>query len=256
MNESTGQALADVLSTTCLPRSPFTILVVEADPSDTELMLKAIEHADLRTLGGEIDIQVRSSAEGALRLLGERPIDLVLTDFVLPGMDGLDLVNHIQKLDSNLPIIVVTRMNSVQTVVDAMRRGAYDYILKPVNPIDLGVRLHRAIRTSEILRFNSAFKRTAQHQSQTGSLVGASPAFHEVLRLIQQAASGRSTVLITGETGTGKGLIARAIHEQSREREHPLQVIDCTSMPEGMVESELFGHVRGALLEPLPINRG
>ena len=246
MKESMGQTLVDVLSTSRTPRSPFTILVVEADPSDAELMLQAIEHADLRTLGGEIDIQVRSSAEGALRLLGERPIDLVLTDFVLPGMDGLDLVNHVQKLDSNLPIIVVTRMNSVQTVVDAMRRGAYDYILKPVNPTDLGVRLHRAIRTSEILRFNSAFKRTAQHQARTGSLVGASPAFQEVLRLIHQAASGRSTVLITGETGTGKGLIARAIHEQSREREHPYQVIDCTSMPEGMVESELFGHVRGA----------
>ena len=147
-----GQSLLDATSATRSTQSPFTILVVEADPSDAELMLNAIEQADLRTLGGEIDIQVRSTAEGAIRLLGERPIDLVLTDFVLPGMDGLDLVNHIQKLDSNLPTIVVTRMNSVQTVVDAMRRGAYDYILKPVNPTDLGMRLHRAIRTSEILR--------------------------------------------------------------------------------------------------------
>jgi DNA-binding NtrC family response regulator len=153
-----GQALLDAPSVTRSTQSPFTILVVEADPSDAELMLNAIEQADLRTLGGEIDIQVRSTAEGAIRLLGERPIDLVLTDFVLPGMDGLDLVNHIQKLDSNLPIIVVTRMSSVQSVVDAMRRGAYDYILKPVNPTDLGMRLHRAIRTSEILRFNSALK--------------------------------------------------------------------------------------------------
>jgi DNA-binding NtrC family response regulator len=246
LKESMGQPLVDAVSTTRSARSPFTILVVEADSSDTELMLNAIEQADLRTLGGEIDIQVRSTAEGALRVLGERPIDLVLTEFVLPGMDGLDLVNHIQRLDSNLPTIVVTRMNSVQTVVDAMRRGAYDYILKPVNPTDLGMRLHRAIRTSEILRFNSAFKRTAQHQSRSRSLVGASPAFQELLGLIHEAASGRSTVLITGETGTGKGLIARAIHEQSREREHPYQVIDCTSMPEGMVESELFGHVRGA----------
>ena len=241
-----GQTLLDAHSATRSTQSPFTILVVEADPSDAELILNAIEQADLRTLGGEIDIQVRSTAEGAIRLLGERPIDLVLTDFVLPGMDGLDLVNHIQKLDSNLPTIVVTRMNSVQTVVDAMRRGAYDYILKPVNPTDLGMRLHRAIRTSEILRFNSAFKRTAQHESQTGTLVGESAAFQEVLRLVREAASGRSTVLITGETGTGKGLIARAIHEQSREREHPYQVIDCTTMPEGMIESELFGHVRGA----------
>jgi two-component system, NtrC family, response regulator AtoC len=241
-----GQALLDAPSVTRSTQSPFTILVVEADPSDAELMLNAIEQADLRTLGGEIDIQVRSTAEGAIRLLGERPIDLVLTDFVLPGMDGLDLVNHIQKLDANLPIIVVTRMNSVQTVVDAMRRGAYDYILKPVNPTDLGMRLHRAIRTSEILRFNTAYKRTAQQEARAGNLVGASPAFEEVQRLVSEAAGGRSTVLITGETGTGKGLIARAIHEKSREQDQPYQVIDCTTMPEGMVESELFGHVRGA----------
>jgi DNA-binding NtrC family response regulator len=224
--------------------SAFTILVVEDDPADTELILNAIEQADLRAVGGAIDIQVRATAEGAIRALTERPVDLVLTDFVMPGMDGLDLLSHIQKIDSDLPVLVVTRMKGVHTAVDAMRRGAYDYLLKPVNPDDLGMRLHRAIRASEILRFNSAYKRTVQQQA--GSLVGSSPAFQEVLRLVKEAASGRSTVLIAGETGTGKGLIARAIHEQSREREQPYQVIDCTTMPEGMVESELFGHVRGA----------
>ena len=226
--------------------SPFTILLVEDNPSDTELILHAIEEADLRAVGGEIDIQVRATAEGALRLLTERPVDLVLTDLVMPGMDGLDLLSHIQKIDSHLPVLLVTRMKGVQSAVDAMRRGAYDYIMKPVNPQDLGMRLHRAIRTSEILRFNSAFKRSAQQEARTTSLVGASPAFREVLDRVNEAANGRSTVLITGETGTGKGVIARAIHEQSREQEQPYQVIDCTTMPEGMVESELFGHVRGA----------
>jgi DNA-binding NtrC family response regulator len=221
-------------------------LVVEDDASDTELMLNAIEQADLKAIAGEIDIQVRATAEGALRLLREQPVDLVITDVVMPGMDGLDLVNHIQKVDRDLPVLVVTRLKGVQTAVEAMKRGAYDYMLKPVNPADLGMRLHRAIRTSEILRFNSAFKRTVRQTAQAGSLVGESRAFQEVLGLIREAAQGRSTVLITGETGTGKGLIARAIHEQSRERELPYQVIDCTTMPEGMVESELFGHVRGA----------
>lgn len=226
--------------------APFTVLVVDDDPSDTELLLHAIEQADLKAVAGEIDIQVRATAEGALRLLGERPVDLVLTDVVMPGMDGLDLLNQIQKIDHELPVLVVTRLKGIQTAVDAMKRGAYDYILKPVNPTDLGMRLHRAIRTSEILRYNTAYKRTAQHGAQSGSLVGASPAYHEVLRLVNEAAQSRSTVLLTGETGTGKGLIARAIHEQSRERDQPYQVIDCTTMPEGMVESELFGHVRGA----------
>jgi DNA-binding NtrC family response regulator len=232
--------------TTFPTEASFTVLVVDDDPSDTELLLHAIEQADLKAVAGEIDIQVRATAEGALRLLGERPVDLVLTDVVMPGMDGLDLLNQIQKIDHELPVLVVTRLKGTQTTVEAMKRGAYDYILKPVNPTDLGMRLHRAIRTSEILRYNTAYKRTAQHGAQSGSLVGASPAYHEVLRLVNEAAQSRSTVLLTGETGTGKGLIARAIHEESRERDQPYQVIDCTTMPEGMVESELFGHVRGA----------
>ena len=227
-------------------QAPFTILVVDDDPSDTELMLNAIEQADLKTIAGEVDIQVRATAEGALRLLNEQPVDLVLTDVVMPGMDGLDLVNQIQKIDRDLPVLIVTRLKGVQTAVEAMRVGAYDYILKPVNPADLGMRLHRAVRVSEVLRFNAAFKRTERQNAVAGNLVGDSAAFQEVLRLVNEAAQGRSSVLITGETGTGKGLIARAIHEQSREKDQPYQVIDCTTLPDGMVESELFGHVRGA----------
>lgn len=227
-------------------KAPFTILLVDDDAGDTELMLNAIEQADLKAIAGDINIQVRATAEGALRMLSEQPVDLAITDVVMPGMDGLDLVRHIQKLDRDLPVVVVTRLKGIQTAVEAMKCGAYDYILKPVNSADLGMRLHRAIRTSEILRFNSAFIRTIRQEAQAGTLVGESRSFQGVLGLIREAAQGRSTVLITGETGTGKGLVARAIHEQSRERDLPYQVIDCTTMPEGMVESELFGHVRGA----------
>lgn len=237
---------ADVATSLRLARAPFTILVVEDDPTDAELMLHAIEQADLKAIEGDLKLEVRASAEGALNVIAEQPVDLVLTDMVLPGMDGLDLVSQIQDLDRNLPVLVVTRMNGVSTAVDAMRRGAYDYILKPVNPVDLGMRLHRAIRLSEIIRRNTAYERSASREGQAGGLVGASPAFQEITSRIREAAQVRSTVLITGETGTGKGLIARAIHERSRERDKPYQVIDCTTVPEGMVESELFGHVRGA----------
>lgn len=229
-----------------MARVPFTILLVEDDPTDAELILRAVEQAELKAVEGEVRLEVRSTAEGALKVIGDQPVDVVLTDMVLPGMDGLDLVTHIQDLDRNLPVLVVTRMNGVSTAVEAMRRGAYDYILKPVNPTDLGMRLHRAIRLSEIIRRNSAYERSARQGMQGGSLVGASEAFQIVTRSIREAAQVRSTVLITGETGTGKGLIARAIHEQSREHDKPYQVIDCTTVPEGMVESELFGHVRGA----------
>lgn len=227
-------------------KTPFTILLVEDDPTDAELILHAIEEASLKSIEGEVRLEVRSTAEGALAVLNERPVDVVLTDMVLPGMDGLDLVRHIQSLDGNLPVLVVTRMNGVETAVDAMRGGAYDYVLKPVNPTDLGMRLHRAIRLSEIIRRNSAYERILHQEVRAGNLVGVSDVFKDITRRIRDAAQVRSTVLITGETGTGKGLIARAIHEQSRERDKPYQIIDCTTVPEGMVESELFGHVRGA----------
>jgi DNA-binding NtrC family response regulator len=227
-------------------RATFTILLVEDQATDTELLLHAIEKADLKALEGEIEIVVRATAEGALKALTEQPVDLVLTDMMLPGMSGLDLISQLQEIDRNLPVLVVTRVNEVPSAVDAIRRGAYDYVLKPVNPTDLGMRLHRAIRISEIIRRNSAFERTMQQTTEAGSLVGTSDAFRNVLRLMHEAAQVRSTVLITGETGTGKGLIARAIHEQSQERDKPFQVIDCANLPEGIMESELFGHVRGA----------
>jgi DNA-binding NtrC family response regulator len=239
-------ALHDPVSSGRVKRAPFTILVVEDDPTDTELMLCAIERADLKAIEGEVKLEVRATAEGALSVLNEQPVDLVLTDMVLPGIDGLDLVSHIQELDCNLPVLVVTRMGGIPTAVEAMRRGAYDYVLKPVTPTDLGMRLHRAIRMSEILRRSSALERIARQEARAGSLVGVSEAFQQVMRQVREAAQVRSTVLITGETGTGKGLIARGIHAHSRERDKPYQLIDCTTVPEGMVESELFGHVRGA----------
>ncbi len=231
---------------TTTARRPFTILVVEDQAADAELLLNALEQADLKAVEGEVSIEIRATAEGALQALAEGPVDLVLTDMMLPGMDGLDLVSRIQEIDRNLPVLVVTRIKGIPEAVDAMRRGAYDFILKPVNPTDLGMRLHRAIRISEIVRRNSAFERAMRQVTEAGSLIGASDAFRAVLALIEEAAQVRSPVLITGETGTGKGLIARAIHERSREQDKPFQVIDCATMPEGVVESELFGHVRGA----------
>jgi DNA-binding NtrC family response regulator len=225
---------------------PFTILIVEDNATDVELILHSLEAAELKLLGGNFDMEVRATAEGALKLLGERAVDLVLTDLVLPGMDGLDLVSRLQTIDPSLPVLVVTRMNAVPLAVDAMRRGAFDYVLKPVNAEDLGVRLHRAIRISEILRRHAIYEQRDRQEIESNSLVGSSNAFEKIMRCIREATQVQSTVLITGETGTGKGMIARAIHQQSLKSDQPFQVIDCTTVPEGMMESELFGHVRGA----------
>lgn len=190
--------------------------------------------------------EVRATAEGALKMLATQPIDLVITDFLLPRIDGLDLVSQIHEIDPNLPVLVVSHVNAVAQAVEAMRRGAYDYVLKPVTPQDIGMRVHRAIRFSEILRRNSVYERRLNQEVGMGELVGVSPSFHRLTKQIQEAANVRSTVLIQGETGTGKGLIAKAIHDASPERGKPFQIIDCATVPEGMVESELFGHVKGA----------
>ncbi|UVT19897.1 MAG: sigma-54-dependent Fis family transcriptional regulator [Nitrospira sp.] len=233
-------------STRARSTAPFTILVVEDNATDVELMLHALEAADLKPLGGDFDMEVRPTAEGALQLISERAVDVVLTDLVLPGMDGLDLVSRLQTIDPELPVLVVTRMNAVPMAVDAMRRGAFDYVLKPVNAQDLGIRLHRAIRISEILRRHAIYEQQDRRQFEVNGFVGGSIAFEQVRRSISEAAQVQSTVLITGETGTGKGMIARAIHQQSSKADQPFQVIDCTTVPDGMMESELFGHVRGA----------
>ena len=157
-------------------KAPFTILVVEDNATDIELMLHTLEQADLKPLGGEFDMEVRANAEGALQLLSERSVDLVLTDMMLPGMSGLDLVSRIQAMDPNLPVLVVTRVNTVSQAVDAMRRGAFDYVLKPVNPEDFGMRLHRAIRISEILRRHAVYEQHDRLDYEANSLVGVSPA--------------------------------------------------------------------------------
>jgi DNA-binding NtrC family response regulator len=242
----TRDTVSDVRSNRTKSKVPFTILIVEDNATDVELMLHALESADLKPLGGDFELEVRATAEGALQLIGEQTVDLVLTDMVLPGMDGLDLVSRIQRIDPNLPVIVVTRMNAVPMAVDAMRRGAFDYVLKPVNAEDLGMRLHRAIRISEILRRHAVYEQRDRQEFEANSFVGSGVSFEQIMRSIHEAAQVRSTVLITGETGTGKGMIARAIHQQSPECSRPFQVIDCATVPDGMMESELFGHVRGA----------
>lgn len=242
----TKSGVLDVREMKKRSKVPFTILIVEDNATDVELMLHALEEAELKPLGGDFDMEVRATAEGALDLLKERAVDLVLTDMMLPAMDGLDLVSRLQAIDPHLPVLVVTRMNTVAMAVEAMRRGAFDYVLKPVNAKDLAMRLHRAIRISEILRRHAVYEQQDRQEGEANSLVGVSALFQRVMRNIEEAARVRSTVLITGETGTGKGMIARAIHQQSPERDRPFQVIDCTTVPEGMMESELFGHVRGA----------
>src|SRR2546425_8995595 len=141
---------------------------------------------------------------------------------------------------------MISGLNSIDTAVEAIRHGAFDYITKPFNPKVLAARIHRAMRMYEILHQNWALRRMAIQPEGFETLIGVSPAFQALLRLVEEVAPVRSTVLVVGETGTGKELLARAIHNLSPEHEQPYQLVDCTRFPEGMIESELFGHVKGS----------
>jgi DNA-binding NtrC family response regulator len=222
----------------------FTILLVDDSGGDVEMFLRTVEEELPREEDEQVELVIAARAEGALAILEERRVDLVITDVRLPGMSGIELLRRIQARDRRIPVIIISWVNTVDTAVEAMRCGAFDYVTKPFEKLDLTARIHRAMRISEILF------RYEPPQGFEGlsfkELVGVSPAFQNVTAMIAAAARVPSTTLIIGETGTGKELIARAIHDMSAERDGPFQVVDCTTFSEGTVESELFGHVRGA----------
>ncbi|MGE3155061.1 MAG: sigma-54-dependent transcriptional regulator [Nitrospiraceae bacterium] len=225
---------------------PFTILLVEDNAGDVEMFLRAVEHDLPRNDAEQVELVVAARAEGGLKILDERPIDLVITDIRLPGMSGIELLQRIHDMNRHIPVIVVSWVDAVDTAIEAVHHGAFDYIVKPFEKVDLAMRIHRAMRISEIF---------AEHRGPTVSdpttppfrdLVGNSPAMQKVKAMIDTVARVPATTLIIGETGTGKELLAKAIHERSEEADGPFQVVDCTTFTEGIAESELFGHVRGA----------
>jgi DNA-binding NtrC family response regulator len=223
----------------------FTILLVDDNGGDVEMFLRTVEEELPREEDERVELVIAARAEGALRILEERRIDLVITDIRLPGMSGIELLQRIQTRDRRIPVIVISWVDTVDTAVEAMRCGAFDYVTKPFEKLDFAARIHRAMRISEIL-FRYEPPQQQGEAPPFKELVGVSPAFQNVTAMIEAAARVQSTTLIIGETGTGKELIARAIHERSAERDGPFQVVDCTTFSEGTVESELFGHVRGA----------
>ncbi len=224
----------------------FRILLVDDEAADAEILLRSLEQELAADENREFDFTVVARAEGALKVLKEKEVHLILADVRMPGIGGIEFLKRLQGLNQSVPVIMISGLNSIDTAVEAIRHGAFDYITKPFNPKVLAARIHRAMRMSEILHQNWALRRMAIQPEGFETLIGVSPAFQALLRLVQEVAPVRSTVLIVGETGTGKELLARAIHNLSPEHDQPYQLVDCTRFPEGMIESELFGHIKGS----------
>ncbi|MCK5844001.1 MAG: sigma-54-dependent Fis family transcriptional regulator, partial [Victivallales bacterium] len=192
------------------------------------------------------DITTSSSGGDALRKLRENVFDLLITDIRLPEVDGISLLRQARELQSHLAVIVITAYAKVDNAVEAMKNGAFDYVTKPFKFDELLLTVHRALTYELTLAENEVLKSSLDTHFHFNSLVGDSEAMRKVYKLIEKVARTNSTVLITGSSGTGKELVAKALHSASPRFEKPFVTVNCTAMPEALLESELFGHVKGS----------
>ncbi len=191
-------------------------------------------------------VETAEDGEAALRLMDKGPYDIILLDLKMPGMDGIAVQKRVREIDPEAAIIILTAYASVQTAVEALKLGAFDYVTKPVDPDELSILVRNALRTRALAEENVRLKEKVSELAQAGPILAASPSMEHVLELIRTVAETDSSVVIRGESGTGKELVARAIHAQSRRRYFPLVAVNSGSIPETLLESELFGHEKGA----------
>jgi len=217
-----------------------SILVVD----DEEIMREILE-----TLLSREGYQVRLAANAAegLELARTLPFDAVILDVMMPGMDGITALDEIKKIDDELPVLMITAFASIENAIAAMKRGAFDYITKPFkNEEVLGV-LRNALAQRRLVAENKALRQNLQaHQNRFGEIIGRSSRMRQVFDLIIQAAPSRTTILISGESGTGKELVARALHQNSSRSDRAFITVNSGNLPPDLLESNLFGHVKGA----------
>ena len=185
-------------------------------------------------------------AETGLKLLRENPIDLVLTDLKLPGMNGLEFLQTIKRQNAATPVVVMTAFGSVETAVEAMKAGASDYVLKPFSLTEMRMVIHKELDVRNLREENRSLREALGKRYAHPNIVARSPKMQEVLAIVERVAPTNATVLLGGESGVGKDLIARAIHEKSRRASGPFLKINSTAIPENLLESELFGFEKGA----------
>jgi DNA-binding NtrC family response regulator len=215
------------------------ILVID----DTEMMRDSLE-ATLARAGHEITV-CASAVEGLEKISGHS-FDMIITDLKMPQMDGLRFLDELRKKGAEIPVIVMTAYASIKTAVDAMRKGAFDYIQKPFDADEIMLLVERTLKHHQLAKENEAFRTNARDWQRGRQLIGNSSAMQEVMEQVKLVAQSSATVLITGDSGTGKEMIARAIHAHSPRSEKPLLCVNCAALSHTLLESELFGHEKGA----------
>src|SRR6202167_3849315 len=216
-----------------------TILIVEDEAKMRRLLELNLGEDGLSTLSA-------GDAEAGLKLLRENSVNLVVTDLKLPGMNGLEFLQAIKRQNSALPVVVMTAFGSVETAVEAMKAGASDYVLKPFSLSEMRMVIHKELDVHNLREENRSLREELGKRYEYKNIVAQSDKMQAVLALVERVAPTNSTVLLGGESGVGKDLIARAIHEKSRRAAGPFIKINSTAIPENLLESELFGYERGA----------
>ncbi len=226
-----------------------TILIVDDEETLRESM------ARLLTREG-YSVSTAGTGEEAMEALKNSAFDLVISDIFLPGIDGIEVLRRLREKKPDQLVILMTAYASLETAVDALRAGAYDYIMKPIIHEEVKLLIRRALRQQSLMSENSLLRKQIEREYDFSHIIGVSPSTKKVLEEVTKIADARSSVLILGETGTGKELIARAIHFNSRRREKAFVPINCSAIPDTLLESELFGHVKGAFTGAMTAKKG
>jgi two-component system nitrogen regulation response regulator GlnG len=228
---------------------PKKILVVDDEESIRWALRKALEREGYRVV-------LASDGAEALARATESGIDLVLMDIKMPGSDGLETLTRIKEIHPNLPVIIMTAFGTLQAAVQAMKRGAYDHITKPFDFDELSILVRRAFEVHDLTEQVARMEGGRGQAFDFEGVVGLCPAMQQIFKLVGKMASSDLTVLIRGESGTGKELLARAIHYNSRRLARPFVAVNCAAIPRDLLESELFGHEKGAFTGASALRRG
>ena len=226
-----------------------TVLIVD-DEKNYPLILSAIlEEEGFETF-------TANSGHNALEILENTDIDLVLTDMKMPSMDGIELLERIKDKDQDLPVIMMTAHGTVDKAVEAMQKGAYSYILKPFDNDQLIVYVSKAVGMYRVVKENRQLRNDVKLQYSFGNIIGKSKVMQDVFETIRKVAPATTTVLVEGESGTGKELVAKSLHFNSLRRDKPFVAVNCSALAENLLESELFGHEKGAFTGAVAMKKG
>ncbi len=215
------------------------VLVIEDDPDGRRSVIEAIRDAGYDVLSAE-------TGRAGIEIARREPVDAVLSDLKLPDIDGLAVMEEVRRVRSGVPVLIMTAYGSVDSAVQALKQGAYDYLVKPLDLDDLQAKLGRALETSRLRAQVALLRDEMKGRYSARSMVAGSPAMQGVLRQIEAVAGTNATVLVLGESGTGKELVARALHADGRRPGGPFVAVNCGAFAETLLESELFGHEKGA----------